>query len=141
MAEDAERSDLLHAWLDALGQLRSAAGTLTDPPDAVHRLQELQEELVRRSFLPVDALLAVSAQLVEPLREQAEAFERASKAFAEVGVLLRQQAELLEAAAGAVRAPTEALKALTGASAPKRKAKPQTKARKAPAKRRAPRKR
>lgn len=135
---DSPRTDLLGAWLDSVRQLRSVAGSIADPPEAVHQLQALQEDIVRGMFLPVDTLLQVADQLAEPLREQAQAFERASFAFAEVASLLRNQADLLETAGGAVRGPTDALKSIVGAQK-----KPPAKPRKrAPAKprKRAPRK-
>jgi hypothetical protein len=102
---DEPSTDPLHAWLDAVRALAP-----------VDRLQALQEELVRGLFLPVDVLAQAAGQLADPLREQAQAFERASKAFAEIASLLRQQADLLDAAGGAVRAPTDALKRVVGAS-------------------------
>src|SRR3954447_13552104 len=83
----------MRAWLDAVRSLAP-----------VDRLQALQEQLVRGVFLPADVLAQVAGQLAEPLREQAQAFERASKAFAEIASLLRHQADLLDAAGGAVRA-------------------------------------
>lgn len=118
---DQPRTDLLRAWLDSVGQLRSIAGSIADPPEAVHRLQELQEQVVGGLFLPVDTILQIADQLSEPLREQARAFERASTAFNEIAALLRRQADLLETAGGAVRVPTEALKSVVGA--PERSAK------------------
>jgi hypothetical protein len=108
----------------------------------VERLQGLQEDVTRGMFLPADVMASLAGQLAEPLREQAQAFERASKAFAEIAALLRHQADLLDAAGGAVRLPTDVLKALVGASEPKAKKPP---AKRAPAKRapakRSPRKR
>jgi hypothetical protein len=108
---DEPRTDPLHAWLEAVRGLAP-----------VDRLQALQEDLVRGLFLPVDVLAQAAGQLADPLREQAQAFERASKAFAEIASLLRQQADLLDAAGGAVRAPTDALKRVVGASTPAKRA-------------------
>jgi hypothetical protein len=90
----------------------------------VDRLQALQEQLVRGVFLPADVLAQVAGQLAEPLREQAQAFERASKAFAEIASLLRHQADLLDAAGGAVRAPADMARGILGASEPQPKPSP-----------------
>jgi hypothetical protein len=114
----------MRAWLDAL---RSLA-----PLD---RLQALQEQIVRGVFLPADVLAQVAGQLAEPLREQAQAFERASKAFAEIATLLRQQADLLDAAGGAVRAPADIVRGIVGAPEPETKPSP---AERPPTKRPAP---
>ena len=90
----------------------------------VDRLQALQEQLVRGVFLPADVLAQVAGQLAEPLREQAQAFERAYKAFAEIASLLRHQADLLDAAGGAVRAPADMARGILGASEPQPKPSP-----------------
>ena len=90
----------------------------------VDRLQALQEQLLRGVFLPADVLAQVAGQLAEPLREQAQAFERASKAFAEIASLLRHQADLLDAAGGAVRAPADMARGILGASEPQPKPSP-----------------
>lgn len=101
------------AWLDAVRSLV--------PLD---RLQALQEQLVRGVFLPADVLAQVAGQLAEPLREQAQAFERASKAFADIATLLRQQADLLDAAGGAARAPADIVRGIVGAPEPEPKPSP-----------------
>src|SRR3954467_16007579 len=98
----------MRAWLDAVRALAP-----------VDRLQALQEQFVRGVFLPADVLSQVAGQLAEPLREQAQAFERASKAFAEIASLLRHQADLLDAAGGAVRAPADMVRGHGGASQPR----------------------
>ena len=103
----------MRAWLDAVRSLAP-----------VDRLQALQEQLVRGVFLPVDVLAQVAGQLADPLREQAQAFERASKAFAEIASLLRHQADLLDAAGGAVRAPADMARGILGASEPQPKPSP-----------------
>jgi hypothetical protein len=98
----------------------------------VERLHGLQEDVTRGMFLPADVVSSLAGQLAEPLREQAQAFERASKAFADIASLLRHQADLLDAAGSAVRAPTDVLKGIVGAPEPKTKKAP---AKRAPAKR------
>jgi hypothetical protein len=103
----------MRAWLDAVRSLAP-----------VDRLQALQEQLVRGVFLPADVLAQVAGQLAEPLREQAQAFERASNAFAEIASLLRHQADLLDAAGGAVRAPADMARGILGASEPQPKPSP-----------------
>src|SRR5215216_7415643 len=103
----------MRAWLDALRSLAP-----------VDRLQALQDQLVRGVFLPADVLAQVAGQLAEPLREQAQAFERASKAFAEIASLLRHQADLLDAAGGAVRAPADIVRGILGAAEPQPKPSP-----------------
>jgi hypothetical protein len=113
---DQPRIDALSAWLDALRRLGAVAGSVTDPSEAIRQLQELQEDVVRGMFLPVDVLVQVTDQLAKPLREQARAFERASAAFAEIATLLRGQADLLESTGRAVRGPAEAVKAAVGAA-------------------------
>ena len=103
----------MRAWLDAVRALVP-----------VDRLQALQEQFVRGVFLPADVLAQVAGQLAGPLREQAQAFERASKAFAEIASLLRHQADLLDAAGGAVRAPADVVRGIVGASEPEPKRSP-----------------
>jgi hypothetical protein len=99
---DQPATDALAAWLDSLRRLRSVAGSVTDPAEAIRQLQGLQEDMVRGMFLPVDAMVQISTQLAEPLRQQAKAFERASAAFADIATLLRRQAEVLESARAVV---------------------------------------
>jgi len=104
----------------------------------VDRLQAVQEELVRGVFLPADVVASLAGQLAEPLREQAQAFERASKAFAEIASLLRHQADLLDAAGGAVRAPGEVVRGIVGGGRepdPKRAPAKRAPAKRKPAKR------
>jgi hypothetical protein len=108
-----EPRDPLRAWLDAVRALAP-----------VDRLQALQEQFVRGVFLPADVLSQVAGQLAEPLREQAQAFERASKAFADIASLLRHQADLLDAAGDAVRAPADVVRGIVGASEPEPKRSP-----------------
>jgi hypothetical protein len=103
----------MRAWLDAVRSLAP-----------VDRVQALQEQLVRGVFLPADVMAQVAGQLADPLREQAQAFERASKAFAEIASLLRHQADLLDAAGGAVRAPADMARGILGASEPQPKPSP-----------------
>ena len=125
---DAPGTDALAAWLDSLRRLRSAAGSVTDPAEALRQLQGVQEDLVRGMFLPVDAMVQITDTLAGPLREQAQAFERAAGAFAEIASLLRRQADLLEGAGDVVRGPTDALKGAVGAKQkPKSKPKPRAK--------------
>ncbi|HEY2637086.1 MAG TPA: hypothetical protein VGI54_06840 [Solirubrobacteraceae bacterium] len=112
---DQPGSEALTAWVDTLRRLRSAAGSVTDPVQAVRELQGVQEDLVRGMFLPVDAMVQITDQLAEPLRQQAEAFERASVAFAEIAAAMRTQADLLASAGDVVRGPTDALKGAVGA--------------------------
>src|SRR3954449_4073053 len=97
----------MRAWLDALRTLAP-----------VDRLQALQEQVLRGVVLPADVVTQVTGQLAEPLREQAQAFERASKAFADIAALLRHQADLLDAAGGAARAPADIVRGIVGASEP-----------------------
>ena len=117
---DQPGTEALTAWMDSLRRLRSAAGSMTDPVAALRELQGVQEDLLRGMFLPVDAMVQITDQLAEPLRQQAEAFERASVAFSEIAAAMRTQAGLLASAGDVVRAPTDALKGAVGAR-PKRK--------------------
>jgi hypothetical protein len=110
------RLDPLAAWSQSLRRLRSLAGAVADPADAVRQLQELQEDLVRGVFLPVDTMVQVARAIAEPLREQADAFQRASAAFADIATLLRREADLLEGAGDVVEAPADAVKSVLGAS-------------------------
>src|SRR3954451_16093433 len=103
----------MRAWLDAVRALAP-----------VDRLQALQEQFVRGVFLPADVLAQVAGQLAEPLREQAQAFERASKAFAEIPPPRPHNADLLAAAGGAVRAPADMVRGIVGASEPRPKPSP-----------------
>jgi hypothetical protein len=118
------RIDPLAAWSESLRRLRSLAGAVTDPPDAVRQLQELQEDLVRGMFLPVDTMVQVARALAEPLREQADAFQRASAAFADIAELLRREADLLEGAGDLVEAPADAVKSVLGTKPARRRRPP-----------------
>jgi hypothetical protein len=121
---DEPATDALAAWLDSLRRLRSVAASVTDPAEAIRQLQGVQEDIVRGMFLPVDAMVQISTQLAEPLREQAQAFERASAAVADIATLLRSQAEVLESARDVVQGPSDALKGVVGASKPRQRRPP-----------------
>ena len=117
MADD-PRTDPISAWLDSVRRLGSAAGTVADPGEALRRVQELQDILVRGAFLPADTMVEIARQLAEPLREQADAFERASQAFLEIASLLRREADLLDGAGSLNTGPPDAHKGVVGASKP-----------------------
>ena len=121
---DQPGTDALTAWMDSLRRLRSAAGSVTDPVGALRELQGVQEDLLRGMFLPVDAMVQISSQLAEPLRDQAQAFERASAAFADIAALLRTEAEMLESARDVLKGPSDALKGVVGASKPRQRRPP-----------------
>lgn len=130
----ADPADLIHAWQQAIGHLRSAAAPLTGGPEDITRqllapLQqqaelleqglrrqvEFEKELVERMLGPVTVLLELLDQSAAAMRTQAQAFEAAAASFGQASELLELQASLLEGAGRSLRDPAGVLRAAGGA--------------------------
>ena len=82
--------------------------------EIVERERRLQKELTGRAFAPVDAVFDMLEETGVMLRRQAEALEAAGRALEESGLLVRRQAELLERTIGVLRQPAEVARAAAG---------------------------
>ena len=82
--------------------------------EVIERERRLQKELAGRVFAPVDALFDLLEQSGLMLREQAEALEAAGRALEETAGLVKSQAELFERTIGALREPAELAKQAAG---------------------------
>lgn len=126
-------TDLLQAWRDVIGELRSAAAPVTDvPEDVLRRLlaplqaqAEFLEHAVQRQLefdravlggvlAPAGVLLEVLDQSAAAMRTQAKAFDAAATSFRQASDVLELQASLLERAGESLREPTQVLKAAGG---------------------------
>jgi hypothetical protein len=126
----ADPADLIRAWQQAIGHLRSAAGPLTGVPEDVARqllapLQQqaelleqslrrqvaFEKEIVERMLGPVTVVLELLDQSAAAMRTQAQAFDAAAASFKQASELLELQASLLEGAGRSLRDPAHALRA------------------------------
>jgi hypothetical protein len=125
----AEPADLLHAWQDAIREIRGAAASLVSHPaglasdllEPLQRQSELLERVLQRqleferaligsAIAPARAALDLVEQATTAFRAQAVAFRGASVSFGQLASLMEQQAELLERASAAIRDPVSALR-------------------------------
>jgi hypothetical protein len=82
--------------------------------EVIERERRVQKQLAGRVFAPVDALFDLLEQSGLMLREQAEALEAAGRALEETAGLVKSQAELFERTIGALREPAELAKQAAG---------------------------
>jgi hypothetical protein len=80
----------------------------------IERERRLQKELTGLLVAPVDAALDMLEETGVVLRSQAEALEAAGRALEETAGLVKIQAELFERTVGALREPAERAKAVVG---------------------------
>jgi hypothetical protein len=133
-----EPADLLHAWEDAIRQLRGVAAPITGQTDAVRKLLEevlerqvdFERNLVGRVTAPVNGMLDLLEQSAVAMRAQARAFDTAASSFKHAAELLDLQAALLERAHESIHDPVGAAKA-AGAAAAGRKKRPAPKKKRA----------
>lgn len=90
--------------------------------DVIERERALQRQIVARAFAPVDAIFDLVEESGLVLRRQAEALEAAGRALEDTARLVKNQAELFERTLGALREPAELAKVAAGLErrAPKR---------------------
>jgi hypothetical protein len=82
--------------------------------ELIERERRLQKELTGRLVAPVDAVFDMLEETGVMLRGQAEALEAAGRALEETAGLVKTQAELFERTVGALREPAERAKAVVG---------------------------
>ncbi len=82
--------------------------------EVVERERRLQRQLAGHLVAPIDAVFDLLEQSGVMLRKQAEALEAAGRALEETAQLVATQAELFEHTIGALREPTELAKAAAG---------------------------
>jgi hypothetical protein len=82
--------------------------------ELIERERRLQKELTGRLVAPVDAIFDMLEGTGVMLRRQAEALEAAGRALEQTAGLVNSQAELFERTLGALREPTERAKAIAG---------------------------
>jgi hypothetical protein len=88
--------------------------------EVLERERALQREVAGRLIAPVDAIFDMLEQSGLMLRKQAEALEAAGQALEETAGLVKTQAELFERAMGALREPAELAKSAAGLERRKR---------------------
>jgi hypothetical protein len=125
--------ELLHEWRKVIDSLVSSAASgmantaelprqLIEPmqrqmelvQDVIERERRLQQEVVGRVLSPLDAVFDMLDQTGVMLREQAEAMEAAGRAIEQTAGLMKGQAELFERTLGAMREPTELARVAAG---------------------------
>jgi hypothetical protein len=82
--------------------------------EVLERERALQREVAGRLIAPVDAIFDMLEQSGLMLRKQAEALEAAGQALEDTAGLVKTQAELFERAVGALREPAELAKSAAG---------------------------
>ena len=90
--------------------------------EVIERERALQKQIAGAVLAPVDAIFDLVEESGLVLRQQAEALEAAGRALEDTARLVKTQAELFERAVGALREPTELAKVAAGLErrAPKR---------------------
>ena len=82
--------------------------------EVVERERTIQKQLAGRLLAPVDAIFDLLEESGLMLRRQAEALEAAGRALEETAGLVKSQAELFERTIGALREPAERARAAAG---------------------------
>lgn len=82
--------------------------------EVIERERRLQKQLAGHLLSPADAIFDLFEESGLMLRRQAEALEAAGRALEETAGLVKNQAELFERTIGALREPTELAKAAAG---------------------------
>lgn len=82
--------------------------------EVIERERKLQRQLAGRVLAPVEAIFDLIEESGLMLRRQAEALEAAGRALEETAGLVRTQAELFDRTIGALREPTELAKVAAG---------------------------
>ena len=82
--------------------------------EVIERERRLQQQLAGRLLSPVDAIFDLLEESGLVLRRQAEGLEAAGRALEETAGVVKKQAELFERTIGALREPTELVKAAAG---------------------------
>lgn len=82
--------------------------------EVIERERRLQKQLAGRLLSPVDAIFDLLEESGLMMRRQAEALEAAGRALEETAGLVKNQAELFERTIGVLREPTELAKAASG---------------------------
>jgi len=91
--------------------LRAMQRQLTLVQDVLERERGFQRELASRVIAPVDAVFDMVEESSVMLRQQAEALEAAGRALAEAAGLMKLQAELVERTVVTVRHPADLVRA------------------------------
>jgi hypothetical protein len=128
---DLSGRDLLNEWRKAMEAMVGAASSvggdalprqLVKPmerqmelvQELIERERALQRQVAGRLAAPVDAVFDLLAQSGVMLRRQAEALEAAGRALEETSRLVKTQADLFERTISTLREPTEIAKAAAG---------------------------
>jgi hypothetical protein len=82
--------------------------------EVIERERKLQRQVAGRVLAPVEAIFDLMEESGLMLRRQAEALEAAGRALEETAGLVRTQAELFDRTIGALREPTELAKVAAG---------------------------
>jgi hypothetical protein len=82
--------------------------------EVIERERRLQRGVARRALAPVDAVFDLLAESGLMLRSQAEALEAAGRALEDTAGLVRRQAELFDRTIAALREPAELAKVAAG---------------------------
>jgi hypothetical protein len=82
--------------------------------EVIERERNIQKQLAGHLLAPVDAIFDLLEETGLMLRRQAEALEAAGRALEETAGLVKSQAELFERTIGALREPAERARAAAG---------------------------
>lgn len=82
--------------------------------DVIERERRLQRQLAGRLLAPADAIFNLLEETGLMLRKQAETLEAAGRALEETAGLMKSQADLFERTIGVLREPTELAKVAAG---------------------------
>ena len=82
--------------------------------ELIERERRVQSQLAAQLFSPSDAVFGLLEESGVMLRRQAEALQAAGRALDETGRLVKTQAELFERAIGVLREPAERAKMVLG---------------------------
>ncbi len=82
--------------------------------EVIERERRLQRQLAGQLLAPVDVIFDLLEETGLMLRRQAEALEAAGRALEETAGLVKSQAELFERTIGALREPAERARAAAG---------------------------
>ena len=129
---DLSGRELLSEWrkmMDSVVALAASGGGRTELPrqllepmqrqlelvqDVIERERRVQRQLAGHLLGPIDSVFDLLQESGVVLRRQAEALEAAGRALEETAGLVKTQAELFERAIGVLREPTERVKTAVG---------------------------
>jgi ABC-type transporter Mla subunit MlaD len=96
---------------ELLSEIRRLAGTLQE---LVERERRLQRDVADRLLAPIDAIFDLLGQSAAMLQQQADALASAGRALEDAARVMRHQAQLFDQTVGALHEPVQLMKAAAG---------------------------